>query len=117
MHIRAFPSSGSSRVCGIFYHSVKFLRVLRAEIAQNAGGDAEQSAHADLQRRMPHELLELFLIGERLLELREQVDKFIQQLRLLAGLEPDAHGVVHDDDRHDHADGERERAQPVQDPR
>ena len=49
------------------------MRVSRAEIAQNAGGDAEQSAHADLQRRMPDQLLELFLIGERLLELCEQI--------------------------------------------
>ena len=53
------------------------MRVSRAEIAQNAGGDAEQSAHADLQRRMPHELLELFLVGQRLLKLGEQVDELV----------------------------------------
>lgn len=57
---------------------------LSAEIAQNAGQNAEQAAHADLQRRVADQLLELFLIGQRLLQLGKQVDELVQELCLLA---------------------------------
>jgi len=59
------------------------------------------------------QLLELFLIGQRLLQLGKQVDELVQELCLLAGFEPDSHCVVHDDDRDNYADGEWERVQPI----
>lgn len=50
---------------------------LSADITQNTRQNAEQAAHADLQRRVADELLELFLIGQRLLKLGEQVDELV----------------------------------------
>lgn len=80
---------------------------------KNARQNAKQPAHADLKRRMADEFLEFFLIRQRLLQLGKQVDELVQKLRLLARFEPDAHCVVHDDNRHDHADGEWKRTQPI----
>ena len=66
----------------------------QAQRVQQADHQSHQEPSNHLQRRVADELLELFLIGERLLELCEQIDKFVQQLCLLAGLDGIERGLT-----------------------
>ena len=63
--------------------------------------NAEQRAHPHLERRMPNKFFQLIFHGHFSPHFPEQCHHLIQDPCLNARLSPDAHRIVHNDDRYD----------------
>ena len=78
--------------------------------------DAENDAGDDLERGVAHEFFKgdfrQFVFGKAF----EGIHKDIEELRVLAGFEPDAHGVVTDDDGKDSAYGKFKGTEAIGEP-